>query len=111
MSQDDWIILLLKIVLISGAVSVTLFVAMYHKLTRGGVWRNAIGQTLVAKDILLIACLVPSILSLFFSFNRLTSHIAAWADIALFGLITPVMLWRVQVWRRIHKNGDREGGR
>lgn len=105
MTQDDAILLAFKVVLLSGAVSVALFVAVYHRLTRGAVWKNEIGRTLIWKDILLILCLLPSILSLFAHFNRLTSHIAAWVDVVMFGALTPVTLWRVQVWRRIHKAG------
>lgn len=111
MSQDALIVLLFKIVLISGAVSVALFVAEYTWRTRGRCWRNDIGRTLVVKDILLILCLLPSILSLFWDFNRLNSHISAWVDIVLFGLLTPVMCWRVFVFERIHrqKRGPGDG--
>ena len=107
MSQDQWILLLLKIVLICGVASVALFVAEYTWRTKGAAWKNAIGRTLLWKDVLLIACLLPSILSLFFSFSRITSHIAAWVDVVLFGLLTPVMLWRVAVFERIHRK-DKE---
>lgn len=102
MSQDQWIILLLKIVLVSGAVSVAAFVVQYHRLAKW--WKNPIGRTIVIKDILLIACLTPSILSLFLQFNRLTSHIAAWTDIVLFGLLTPVMAHRILIWQRVHRD-------
>ena len=106
MNQDQAILLLFKIVLVSGAVSVALFVAEYTWRTRGGCFRNDIGRTLVWKDLLLIACLLPSILSLFLHFNRLTSHIAAWVDVGLFGLLTPAMLWRIAVFERVHKQKD-----
>lgn len=104
MNQDQVILLLFKIVLVSGAVSVALFVAEYIWRTRGGCFRNDIGRTIVWKDILLIACMMPSILALFFQFSRLTSHIAAWVDIATFGLLTPAMLWRIAVFERVHKD-------
>ena len=110
--EERLIILLLKIVLISGAVSVALFVTEYTWRTRGAAWKNDIGRTLLWKDVLLIACLVPSILSLFFSFNRLTSHIAAWVDVGLFALLTPAMLWRIAVFERIHRDkGDSDDPR
>lgn len=109
MNQDQLIILLFKVVLISGAASVTLFIAVYWRLAPW--WRNEIGRTIVVKDFLLIACLMPSILSLFFHFSRLTSYVAAWTDVALFGLLTPVMLWRVRVWHRVHKNKETAGDR
>lgn len=50
--------------------------------------------------------MLPSTLSLFFKFNRLTSHIAAWIDISLFGLIAVVMTWRCITWVKIHRKGD-----
>lgn len=107
MSQDQAIILLLKVVLVCGAVSVALFVAEYT--WRAAWWKNPIGWALVVKDILLILCLLPSILSLFLQFNRLTSHIAAWIDVGLFGLMTPVMLWRIAVFERVHRDKKAAG--
>jgi hypothetical protein len=47
---------------------------------------------------------VPTVLSLFFQFSRLTSHVAAWIDVVLFGTLTPVMLWRTLVWQRVHRS-------
>jgi hypothetical protein len=102
MHQDDVILLLFKITLISGTLSVAAFAVCYHLMTRGAVWRNEIGRTIIIKDILLVLMLTPSILSFFWHFSRLSSHVAAWVDIGLFGLLTPVMLWRIAVWRRIH---------
>ena len=110
MSQDSWILLLFKIVLIADVVAIAGFVVQYWRLAPW--WRNPIGRTIVTKDILLGCCLIPSIMSLFFHFSRLTSHVAAWIDVALFGLIAPVMIWRVIVWERIHKedgSGDDSG--
>ena|SRR5215475_13375350 len=107
MTQDELLILLFKVTLIAAAVSIGTFIATYSMWAPW--WRNPIGRTIVIKDILLVLVLVPSILSLFFAFNRLTSHIAAWVDVALFGALTPVMLWRVVVFHRIHR--EKEGVR
>jgi hypothetical protein len=109
MSQDAWILLMLRIVLISGAVSVTVFIGVYSALARW--WSSAIGRTIVIKDILLLLLLIPSLMSLFFQFNRLTSHIAAWVDVGLFALMTATMIWRCAVWIRIHReeNADSLG--
>lgn len=101
MSQDALIILALRIVLIADVVSIAAFVVVYWRLAPW--YRNAIGRTIVIKDLLLILILIPSIMSLFFSFNRLTSHIAAWVDIGLFALLAPVMLWRCAVWMHIYR--------
>lgn len=110
MTQDQVLILVLKVVLISAAVSIAAFVGIYHRLTHGGVWGNEIGRTIIWKDVLLLACLLPSIMSLFLHFSRLTSHVAAWTDIALFGLITPAMWWRSWVFARIHNGKEEAGG-
>lgn len=102
MTQDQLIILLLKVVLVAGEASVLAFIGQYTRLARW--WHNEIGRTLIVKDILLALMLLPTILSLFFQFSRLTSHVAAWVDIGLFGLLTPVMIWRIVVWQKIHND-------
>jgi hypothetical protein len=105
MTQDDWILLLLKIGLIAGAVSLFAWVAVYSWLTRGGAWKNPIGQTLIVKTLLIAGLFVPQILSLFFRLNRFDSHIVAWTDVALIGLVSPVMIWRSWVWVRLSRAG------
>jgi hypothetical protein len=116
-SQDQWILLLLKIGLIAGAVSLFAWVVIYTWLTRWAAWRNPIGQTLIIKTLLIAGLFIPQILSLFFQLNRFDSHIAAWADVALIGLVTPVMAWRSLVWVRLSRQdrdedraADRQGG-
>jgi hypothetical protein len=107
-NQDHLILLLFKIVLVADVVSIAAFIAQYWRLAPW--YKNPIGRTIVIKDILLIVCLLPSVLSLFWHFSRLTSHIAAWVDVASFGLIAPVMAWRILVWQSIHKNKAGTGG-
>lgn len=92
-----------KVAEVSGIVTISAFIACYSRWARW--WANAIGRTIVIKDFLLIVAFIPSLLSLFLNFNRLTSHIAAWIDIAMIGLISPVMIWRVLVFRKIHGDG------
>ena len=99
MTQDQLILLLLKIILIADVISIVAFVADYTRLAPW--WRNPVGRTIVTKDALLVLVLIPSILSMFFTFNRLSSHIAAWVDVVLLGSMAPVMLWRIVVWRRV----------
>lgn len=103
MKPDPLIILLLRIVLIAGVVSILVFVGQYTRLARW--WRSPIGRTIVIKDILLVLVFIPSILALFFHFGRRTSHIAAWVDVILIGAVTPVMCWRTWVWEKIHRHG------
>ena len=109
MTQDQWITLAFKIVEVASLVTIAAFVAYYTKLAPW--WTSAIGRTIVAKDIALILVLIPALLSIFFRFNRLTSHIAAWFDVGTFALIPMIMVWRIAVWRSIHKSGDSADGR
>lgn len=103
MMQQQWLILALKIVTIAAFASLAAWIAIYTRLSPW--WRNPIGQTLVIKTALIALLLVPTILSLFFDFNRLTSIIAGWMDVGLIGLIVPVMVWRSVVWVRVHRDG------
>jgi hypothetical protein len=100
--NDPLTTLLFQLVIIADIVSITAFVLIYSKLAPW--WRNPIGRTIVIKDILLTLVLIPSALSLFLHFSRLTSEVASWLDIVLLGSITPVMLWRIRIWFKIHGN-------
>lgn len=106
MTQDQWIILWLKVAELAAIASIAGFTACYSWWAPW--WRNQIGRTIVVKDLLLIVALLPASLSLFFHFSRLTSRVAAWADIAMIGLIAPVMIWRVWVFRKLHRDGERK---
>lgn len=96
MTQEQAIILAFKIAVITGFLSLVGWVVVYTRLAKW--WKNAIGRTLVVKTLLIAALLVPTALSLFLRFNRLTSYVAGWVDVSLIGLITPVMIWRSVVW-------------
>lgn len=111
MSQEDLLLLLFKIVLVADLVTLAAFIADYTWLTRWGAWRNPIGRTILWKDVLLGAALTPSVLSLFLKFNRLTSRIAGWVDLGLFAAIALVMVWRIFVWHRIHRNEPQDPGK
>jgi membrane associated rhomboid family serine protease len=106
-TQDQLIVLLFKIALVADVASIVAFIAVYWRLAPW--WRNPIGRTIVTKDFLLILLLLPSVLSLFFQFNRLTSRVAAWADLGLFVLLAAVMTWRCAVWIRVHRDKEKEG--
>ena len=106
MSQENWIILSLRIVLIAAEIATIGFIAVYSALAPW--WKNPIGRTIVTLDALLGLAFLPSILSLFFQFSRLTSHIAAWADIGIFWLITLTLIYRSFLWVRLHRH-PREG--
>src|SRR6185437_7219981 len=89
---------------IASVVTILAFIAYYTKVAPW--WRNPIGRTIVLKDIALILVLIPSLLSIFLHFNRLTSYVAAWFDVGSFALVPVIMCWRIAVFRRIHKDGQ-----
>lgn len=99
LSQTQIIVLLLKIGLIAGLASIGLWTAAYSRLADW--WSNPVGRTLVVEALLVAGLFVPQILSLFFNLNRLDSYIAAWADVALVGLVSPIMWWRTIVFLRM----------
>jgi hypothetical protein len=103
MTQDQVIILAFKVVEVASIVTIAAFVAYYSRVANW--WDNPIGRTIVCKDIALILVLIPSLLSIFFHFSRLTSYIAAWFDVASFALVPVIMCWRIAVWRKIHRAG------
>ncbi len=114
MTQDAVILLAFKVVEIASVVTIAAFIACY---SRWAAWaRNPIGRTIVLKDFALILVLIPSLLSIFINFNRLTSHIAAWFDIGSFALVPVIMVWRIFVFGKIHKagrlsqDGNNDGG-
>jgi len=92
-TQAQLIVLLSKVVLISGFCSLALWIIIYSLLAEW--WHDPIGQTLVSKSALLAGLFAVSILSVFFHLNP---YIIAWADLSLITLVTPVMLWRSAVW-------------
>ena len=104
MTQDEAIILAFKVVEVASVAAIAAFIGCYSRWARW--WSNPIGRTIVLKDIALVLVLIPSILSIFIDFNRLTSHIAAWFDIGSFALVPVIMCWRIAVFRKIHKAGE-----
>lgn len=101
MSQQQWILWGYKLSTIAVVVSTLGFIGVYTKLAPW--WRSPIGRTIVWKDIALVMAFLPVTFSLFLRFNRLTSTIAAWIDIADFVAITVIMIIRCQIWVRTHK--------
>jgi hypothetical protein len=102
--QAQWLVLALKVALISGFLSLAGWVGLYSFLADW--WTNPIGRTLVAKTTLIALLFIPTTLSLFWNLNRLDSYIAGWIDVGLIGLVSPVMLWRSIVWWRLHRAGE-----
>lgn len=109
MTQEQLIITCFKVDLIADLVAVLLFTVIYSALAPW--WRNPIGRTLVMMDILIGLAVLPTVLSLFWRFNRLTSLLAAWADVGIFAAIALVILIRIPLWIRLHKHGQPGDGR
>ncbi|HLK73781.1 MAG TPA: hypothetical protein VKU77_09070 [Streptosporangiaceae bacterium] len=108
MTQDQWIIVGFKAAEVAGIAAILLFVVCYTAWARW--WDDPIGRTIVVKDLLLILLFVPAVLSMFFQFSRLTSRVVAWSDVAMLGLIAPVMAWRTWVFWKVHKRRDGHDG-
>lgn len=107
--MDQAIVILLRIFLVSGFASITLWIVTYSMVARW--WRNPVGRAIVLFGALVAALLVPTTLSLFFHLGRATSLAAAWADVALIGSVTPVMCWRIVTWRRLARYDQQRPGR
>ena len=105
--QEQVILVLLKVFCLTGFCSIALWITVYTRVAKW--WTNPIGRSLVLKSSLLAMLLVPTALSLFFKFNRLTSDVAGWVDTVLIGAITPVMLWRSVIWWRTDHAGKDQG--
>jgi hypothetical protein len=95
-------VLAYKIVFIAGFVVLISWVIDYTR-TGGRWWRNPVTSTMVYEALLLAGLLVPTTLNLFFMFSRLTSSVASWFDLCMFGLVIPVMIWRIFAVRRVRK--------
>ena len=103
MTQASWLMLALKVALISGFCALAGWVVLYSVLAPW--WKDPIGRTLVAKTALIALLFIPTALSLFFNLNRLDSYITGWTDVSLIGMVTPVMAWRSAVWWKLHRAG------
>lgn len=107
MTQQQWVILALKIVTVSGFIALVSWIVVYSRIQPW--WKDAIGRTLVTKTLLIAALLVPTSLSLFFHLTRTTSELVGWVDVVLLGAVTPVMWWRTAVWLRVAKKWNHNG--
>lgn len=110
MTQDQVITLAFKVTEIASVVTIAAFTAYYTRIASW--WKNPVGRTIVYEGLAIILILIPSILSIFFSFNRLTSHIAAWFGVGSFALVPIIMCWRIAVFGKIRRAGKfpQDGG-
>lgn len=96
MTQDQVLLLLLKIGLISGIASLLLWILVYGRLQPW--WRDHIGINLVALASISAGQLAFLGLALFFHLNRVDSLVVDWLYTIFTLAITPVMAWRTLVW-------------
>lgn len=106
MSQEQALMLCLKVVLISGETASLLWVAVYSYLARWWARGNPVGGTVVRLALYLAALLVPSILSLFLHLNRNTSLAAGWFDVTVFAVVAVELFRRVPLWVKLHMDKD-----
>lgn len=96
---------LLEMSLIESCVCILIWIVAYTFLEKW--WRHQIGWTLVLTKVLFFGALFLVVLSIYLSFSRYTSEVAAWIQIALIGLVGPVMIWRTILWVNISRAGKR----
>lgn len=105
MTQMALIILLLKIFLITGFVSLAGWVGLYTWMTGGKVWASPLGQTLVIKSVLVAATFAAIALPAFVPWLHFHPLVMGWIDVGLIGAVTPVMLARSWIWVRLYRAG------
>lgn len=109
MTQDQWLTLADRIVLICAFITLTSWAAVDLRLTRGRAWKNPVGKSLLLETLLIAAVCVPSALSVFLHLSRRDNEIVGWVDVALIGIVTPVMAQRIVVWFRLYRSGKAGG--
>lgn len=104
LNQVQWITLLTKVFLVSGATSIATWIAVYSRLAPW--WRTAIGRALVFKTALVGALMSYAALPMFVTMSPSFAMKYEWAGVVLIGLVTPAMAYRTWVWLRLHKAGS-----
>jgi hypothetical protein len=94
-------VLIYRVVVTSALASNAAFLAVYTSLARW--WRNSIGRTIVAVDFAVFLALLPVALSLYFTFSRLDSRLAAGLDLASITAIPVTMCWRIWTWLHLQR--------
>lgn len=97
----------LRIALVVAVSGPLVFAADYTRLTRGACWRDPIGQTIVIKDLLLALSLAPLLLAAFFHLSAFGSEVGAWILIGFLFLAGLTVYWRVIVFEREARKGNR----
>ena len=98
MTQDQWVVLLLRVAIPAAAASLLGWVLVYGRLQPW--WRDPIGVTLVVKSLIVVVQLTLLGLAVYLHLNRLDNRVIAWAYTLFTLAICPVMIWRTVVWVR-----------
>ena len=99
------LLLALKVALVVSVGGVLVFVADYCRLTRGACWRDAVGVTIIVKDVFIAGTLAPLLLAAFFHLSPLGNEIGSWALIGFLFAAGVAMFWRVLVFEQIYRRG------
>src|SRR5215469_12188899 len=86
-----------RVTVIAATLSVLFFVVQVTRMERW--WKNSLESTVVIKSTLLGALLTLTALSLY------GVVLSPWFGLAFLAAIAPVMIWRTEVWQRIHDYG------
>jgi hypothetical protein len=103
-------LVLYRVVVLAAELVTVAFIVVYTRLARW--WRNPVGRRIVFADIAVGVALLPISLSLFFSFSRLTSELAAGLDLGAVSSIPLNTAWGIYTWLRLprlpgqHDNGE-----
>jgi hypothetical protein len=101
-------VVIYRTVVLAAMAGTIAFVTIYTHLARW--WHNPIGRTIVAVDAAVFMALLPIALSLFFTFSRLTSQLAAGLDLAAISSIPISMGWRIWAWLRLPRVPGQDSG-
>lgn len=95
---------LFRITTAGAMASILWFIWRYSRMEPW--WRHAIGNTIVLKDVALL------ILLAFLGAGLLGFQVTPWASLFFLAILAPLMIWRTEVWQRIHDapktSGDAE---
>ena len=91
-------LLLAKIII---GIALVCSIAWVIDYSRARAWSNPVGQTLLAKTVIITLLLCFSELSAFFRFRPMELQVVRWSDLVLLALIGPVMVWRMRVFHQL----------
>lgn len=103
MRTDPVILLAGRIAEMGDLIAILAFVVQYTFLARW--WANPIGRTIVWKDVALMGAIGLSLAGSFIRPTPTSAKVMAWVVIATLLAICVIMVWRIVVFWRIHKEG------